>query len=219
MTEITRARLSTPIRVWPRLAIIAPLLFTISAITHSLARPEHSLVTDPVSALAAGPGGWVQNVTFILTGGLLLGFAWGIHLELGSAVSFNLAGLLLAVFGLGLVGAGVFPAVDAAGTFTEDRTVHVAAGFVTFVSAGPAALALASRMRKMTPLKYLASYLRSVGIGLIVLLVLGGLLVRPASAPFHDYLGVFQWSFLAVWFPCLMMVGYRLLRTREGRPR
>ncbi|MQA13761.1 MAG: DUF998 domain-containing protein [Pseudonocardiaceae bacterium] len=48
------------------------MAFALVTITHSLARADHSLVSMPISALSAGPSGWVQNVNFVGLGVLLL---------------------------------------------------------------------------------------------------------------------------------------------------
>ncbi len=45
--------------------IADPIMFAVVALVQSLLRPEHSLVADPISALAAGPSGWVQDVNFL----------------------------------------------------------------------------------------------------------------------------------------------------------
>ena len=42
--------------------IAGPLIFAVAALMQSLLREDHSLVALPISALAAGPSGWVQNL-------------------------------------------------------------------------------------------------------------------------------------------------------------
>jgi len=39
--------------------IAGPVIFAGVALVQSLLRPDHSLVRHPISALAAGPSGWV----------------------------------------------------------------------------------------------------------------------------------------------------------------
>jgi hypothetical protein len=63
--------------------ILGPILFAVVAVVHSLPRSDHSLVALPISALAAGPSGWVQDVNFLLVG-LLIAYAIGIHLGVRS---------------------------------------------------------------------------------------------------------------------------------------
>jgi len=60
--------------------IAGPVMFTVVALVQSLLRPEHGLVAHPISALAAGPSGWVQDVNFLVIGPLLIAYAIGLHL-------------------------------------------------------------------------------------------------------------------------------------------
>ena len=57
------AKTRTMIRLLATFGVRAPLTFAASALTQSLARDEHNLLRDPISALAAGPAGWMQDVT------------------------------------------------------------------------------------------------------------------------------------------------------------
>lgn len=60
--------------------IAGPIMFAVVAVVQSLLRPDHSLVVDPISALAAGPSGWVQSVNFLVLGTLMIAYAIGLHL-------------------------------------------------------------------------------------------------------------------------------------------
>lgn len=214
MIRLPRERvLSRTVRRWLGVAgISAPTVFTVSAVTHSLTRDDHSLLSDPVSALAAGPGGWIQDLTFAATGLLVVAFGLGLHLTLRPSRHLDPGPQLLALFGLGLIAAALWPAVDASGAFTANRPPHVVAGLVTFASAWPAALALAPRLAKDPAWGNLSRYVRAVGVLLLPLFIAGVTLVRPASAPLHDWLGLFQWVYLSVWFPCIAVLAVRLLR-------
>jgi hypothetical protein len=41
------------------LAVAGPIMFAVVALMHSFFREDHSLTEHPVSALAAGPSGWI----------------------------------------------------------------------------------------------------------------------------------------------------------------
>src|SRR5713101_4567384 len=60
--------------------IAAPIVFTILLIVQGMLHPEYSHVTMPISALSARPGGWIQNLNFVISGVLLTAFAIGLHL-------------------------------------------------------------------------------------------------------------------------------------------
>ncbi len=216
--QTERAETSTVIRLLAVAGILAPVGFAVSALVQSLARDEHELIHDPISALAAGPTGWIQDVTFAGTGVLLVGFSLGLHITIRPHRHFDPGAQLLGLFGLGLIGAAVWPAVDASGAFTDGSVPHAIAGFVAFGSAGFAALALARRLSHDPRWSDLARHARDVGAVLLLLFVALGALVRPPGAPLHDWLGLAQWIFLAVWFPCIAVLAVRLLRASRVHP-
>ena len=84
--------------------IASPIVFVTSFVIQGSMRPGYDPLRHPVSALSLGPGGWVQMVTFWVTGLLVLAFAVALRRAgLGRTVP-----ILFAVVGAGLVGAGFF---------------------------------------------------------------------------------------------------------------
>jgi hypothetical protein len=70
----------------------------------------------PVSLLSTGERGWTQVANFIVDGLLLFGFAVGLHRAFDQrGTSATLGPLLLGVFALGVIGAGVFSTDPGAG--------------------------------------------------------------------------------------------------------
>jgi hypothetical protein len=51
--------------------IAGPVLFVVFVLVQSLLHPDYSHVALPISALAAWPGGWVQNANFVVFGLLM----------------------------------------------------------------------------------------------------------------------------------------------------
>lgn len=72
-------------------------------------RSGYSIVRDPVSSLSIGRYGWIQMISFCMTGTLFLLFAYGVWrwLQISSRKSFW-GPFLLALAGIGLIGAGFF---------------------------------------------------------------------------------------------------------------
>ncbi len=68
------------ITVMAAAGIAGSIMFAVVALVQSLLRGDHSLVTMPISALAAGPSGWVQDVNFLVFGSLMIAYAIGLHL-------------------------------------------------------------------------------------------------------------------------------------------
>jgi hypothetical protein len=83
----------------------AALLFTLVWVVEGARRADYRPSYHPISALSLGPGGWVQATSFIVAGTLLAAFAGGVRL----AEQLVAVPVLLALAGLGLIGAGALP--------------------------------------------------------------------------------------------------------------
>jgi Protein of unknown function (DUF998) len=74
----TRRRSALPALAWA--GIIGPVLFTVVFLAQeALRRGEYDPVAEPVSALEAGPNGWVQRLNFLIFGLLTMAHAIGLH--------------------------------------------------------------------------------------------------------------------------------------------
>ncbi len=90
----------------PRWAgLLAGPVFVGSFLIQGALRPGYDPLRHPVSALSLGPGGWLQMITFWVTGLLVVGFAVGLR----RAGHGRAAPILLALVGVGLIGAGFLP--------------------------------------------------------------------------------------------------------------
>jgi hypothetical membrane protein len=201
--------------------IAGPLIFAVVALVQSLLRPDHSLVAHPISALAAGPSGWVQDVNFLVFGSLMIVYAIGLHLGVRPSWAGVVGPAFVVLSGVGLVWVGLFPAIDATGAFDENRVLHILGFIMTFLGAAIGLILMARRMARDPRWRSLGTYTLVAGIAMLVLFLVGGGLVRPPGAPLHPWLGLFQWVLLAVWFPCTIVLALRLLRIASAahRPR
>jgi hypothetical membrane protein len=192
--------------------IAGPITFAVVALVHSLLRQDHSLVAHPISALAAGPSGWLQNANFLLFGLLMIAYAIGLHLGVRPSRAGVVGAAFLMLSGVGLMWGGVFPATDATGAFDGDRLLHIPGFVMTFLGGGIGLIAMSRRMARDPRWEDLATYALLSGIAMLALIVAGGGLVRPPGAPLHAWFGLFQWVLLAVWLPCTVVLALRLLR-------
>lgn len=87
----------------------AAVLFHGLVLMQALARPEYEPLRHPLSLLAVGAQGWVQTMNFILSGLLLIAFAAGVRRSAPVGATTIAAPLLLALYGCGMVMAGIFP--------------------------------------------------------------------------------------------------------------
>jgi hypothetical membrane protein len=192
--------------------IAGPIIFTVVALMQSLLRQDHSLVAHPISALAAGSSGWVQNVNFLLFGLLMIAYGVGLHLGVRPSRAGVVGVVFLVLSGVGLMWGGLFPATDGMGAFDEDRVLHIPGFIMTFLGGGIGIIVMSRRMARDSRWRSLATYALVTGIAMLVLILVGGGLVRPPGAALHAWFGLFQWVLLAVWLPCTVFLALRLLR-------
>ena len=84
--------------------IVGPILFTVTFFVQGLFRlEEYDPVAEVVSALEAGPGGWVQQVNFVVFGLLTIAFVVALHLGLRPTYWGFIGPSLLVLSGMVLV--------------------------------------------------------------------------------------------------------------------
>lgn len=88
--------------------LLAGPLFVVTFLLEGAFRDGYNPIRHPVSSLALGPSGWVQIVNFLVAGVLSLAFAVGLRRNLMPGPGSAAGPLLIAVWGVGLLGAGVF---------------------------------------------------------------------------------------------------------------
>lgn len=117
-------------------------------------RPGYDPTYHTGSALSLGDRGWIQIANFLQLGLGMLVFAVGVHQTLNSVVG----AVLVAIFGLGAIVAGVFrmdpmrgyPPGALTGTpaeLTGHHKVHEVAGPIMFIAIFGACLALAGHLQ------------------------------------------------------------------------
>jgi hypothetical protein len=83
--------------------LAGPLFVSAFLIQGALKGDGYDPVRHPVSSLALGDNGWVQTVNFLVGGLLTIAFAAGLW-----RTGVRAGAVLIGIWGLGLVGAGVF---------------------------------------------------------------------------------------------------------------
>jgi hypothetical membrane protein len=68
---------SAPARTLALAGIIGPIWFTTLVIIQGVLLADYSHVRLPISALAAWPTGWMQNINFFVFGSLTMVYAFG----------------------------------------------------------------------------------------------------------------------------------------------
>jgi hypothetical membrane protein len=113
---------------------------------------------------------------------------------------------------------GVFPATTTTGAFDGECLLHIPGFVMTFLGGGIGLIAMSRRMARDPRWQGLATYALLSGVAMLVLIAVGGGLVRPPGAPVHTWFGLFQWVLLAVWLPCTVVLALDLLGLARGAP-
>ena len=179
----------------------------------------------PISALAAWPTGWIQNVNFYVMGVLTMAFAVALHHGVQPTRRGRAGVALLVLGGLGVVWAGIFPwkMVDNVPTKTAP---HVIGAVMAFAATGLGFLVFSRRMIADPGWRGLATYTMLTGITVLLLFVALGFFSIADGAPLHAWAGLLQRLLCAVWFTCWIVLALRLrsgrreiYRSRELKPR
>jgi hypothetical membrane protein len=194
--------------------IVGPIVFTLGFLAQEFfRRGEYSPMAEPVSALEAGPNGWIQQVNFVVFGLLTIAYAVGLHLGVRPTRAGVVGPAILAWSGVGLVLAGVLPLREDAAGVTYDATgLHIVNGMIFFLSLGPGLITMSRRLARDPRWRNLATYALATGIALLIMFVAFGRLVAPDDAPLHPWAGLAQRVAIAVWFACTITLALRLLR-------
>ncbi len=156
---------------------VGPVLFIVVFLVEGATRPGYSAWRNYVSSLSLSSQGWEQIANFIVCGLLIFGFSFALRRGLGPGKGATAASVLLGLFGLGLVVAGIFvtdpnlgypPGAHMGGLQTLHGTIHGLAGLFDFATLGLAALILARRFAGDPAWKGWALYSTLTGAAVLI---------------------------------------------------
>ena len=131
---------------------VGPLLNIVVLLILGAARPSYNAWQVPDSALELGPGGWLQTANYIVTGALVMSFAIGLRRVLRAGRGSTWGPILLGIYGLTFIGAGIFvtdPSMGyppgASGAESVHGFIHDLFGLLQFISVIAACFVLARR--------------------------------------------------------------------------
>ena len=205
-----------PVLAWA--GIIGPVLFTAAFLAQELARrDEYSPMTETVSALEAGPNGWIQQLSFVVLGVLTMAHAAGLHAGVRRTRGGLAGPALLFLTGIGTLVAAVFPLREDAAGVTYDPGGHVVGGMIFFLGSPAALILLSRRLRRDPRWRDLAGYTLVSGLLLVVMAAVMMRLAIPDDAALHDWAGLLQRiAVVVLLFPCRVALGVRLLHIARG---
>jgi hypothetical protein len=186
---------------------IGPLLFIVVFLILGATRPHYNAWQIPVSSLSIGEAGWTQMTNFMVCGALVFGFAIGLRRVLRTGRGSIWGPILLGIFGLCLIGAGIFVTDPGLGyppgastTPTVHGTLHNVLSLFVFASLIAACFVLARRDAADPAERGWAWYSVATGLLVAVLFVLTGVVaVQGGPAGIVQRICIIVgWSWIAV---------------------
>jgi len=157
------------------MGIVGPLLFIAIFLLEDLTRPGFSPWRDFVSSLALSSQGWEQIANFIICGLCVVGFSIGVRQVMPTGPAHLWGPLLLAIFGLSLIVAGIFvtdPSLGyppgAAVVQTWHGTIHGLNAPIAFGSVTAAAFVFSRRFLADPPRRSFGRYSLISGAALLI---------------------------------------------------
>lgn len=224
VTRQVHARAEQSTRLLLAGGVVGPLLFIVVFLIEGATRPGYSAWRNYVSSLGLSNQGWEQIANFIVCGLLILGFAVGLRRVLRPGRASVWGPLLLGVFALGLVVAGLFvtdpslgypPGTSArGGPQTFHGTIHGLASLVAFIPLAAACFVLARRFAGDPDWKGWAPYSIASGALVAVFFVASlamGVLAENGTLPGAPT-GLLQRIAIVVGWGWIALLAARLLR-------
>jgi hypothetical membrane protein len=195
-----------------------PVLFLIVSTFLGLVDPDFDVMTEPVSALAWGPLGWVQTANFYALGAATIAFALGLYRSLEGHGRMG-AAILLSISGLALILAGVFKGTPPGAEPTSSGMTHGMAFFWTFIPLPTAFALTALRLKVEQGWGAHAVYSAAMPSVVFGLVVIYGVLGSDPGAPLFFVGGILNRVLIALAFAWVTITAGRLLRNTGIRAR
>lgn len=151
---------------------VGPLVFIVVFLVEGATRPGYSAWRHYVSQLATGDFGWMQVINFLTCGTLVLAFAIGLRQAIKGTRGSTVGPLLLGLFAIALIVAGVFVTDPALGyplgapqVHTTHAMIHGLAGLAAFSLLAATAFVMAGHFAATRERRW-AIY--SAGVGLLI---------------------------------------------------
>ena len=201
--------------------VVGGLGFPAVMLAAGAVREHYSALRQPGSMLSLGPGGWAQITNFVVCGLLMVAFAIGLRRIRHSGRAAAWVPMLVATYGVGLVGAGVFvpdpsygyppgAPLGPAPSFSVHGTLHEVAGYMMF---GPLLAACFIRGRRFAARadhRGWAAY--SYVTGLVIVASIAGAFREWSTGSPDNFGGLFQRIAIIAGWLWVALVALRTIR-------
>lgn len=186
--------------------VVAGGFYLIVGLANALTREGFEIGRHPLSLLMLGERGWMQRTNLILTGLMVIAAANGFSRALRRLGRGRGSAALLGIFGLGLIGSGIFPPDPMAGfpsdTLESEATLsgllHLGFGAVGFLALAVTALLVAGVFEAGGSPRH-ARYSRASGIAILLGFVGGASLSQSSAGVAALWIAVIAgWAWLAI---------------------
>jgi hypothetical membrane protein len=202
---------------------LGPMVFLTVLMLAGLVRPGYDPVTTYASDLAVGETGWLQTANFIGFGCLVILFAAGLQRGLDGGRALRVSSMLLAITGVGLIVAGVFPTDLIGQPSTTHGAMHFVASLLMFGTLDAVFFVIVMPLRQDERWAGYARYSTITGIVAAGLCIASVAAALPATfnnyqaGPLAPWTGLVQRALFVVAFGWIAVLGLRLLRVSRTR--
>lgn len=200
-------------------AVAGPLYLVVGLI-QAFTRPGFDIRRHDLSLLANGDWGWIQIANLIVSGLLVIAGTIGMRRAMSTGRARTWGPLLVAVYGLGLIGAGIFTADPALGfppgtpadahTFSWHGMLHLLCAGVGFLSLIAACFVFARRFAAARERGWVAY---SVVTGVVFFLAFAGV----AAGSGNSFAVLALWIGIVLAWSWISALSVRLTGARERR--
>ena len=191
--------------------LAVPIVFTLLVIIGGFAQDGYSHASQAISELAGveATNPLIQNLNFVISGLLIMGFAWGLHLGINRGQGAVIGPALVGFFGLTTAFAQPLLPCDAGCEFeTLTGTLHNVTGMTSFLAV-VAGMVLVSRRVKDDP--WWRSYRGySLIMGAVSLAALIAWIAISKAAGVESVNGLLQRVFVGAALSWIGVMGYHM---------
>ncbi len=204
---------SISLRLVALLGVVSPILCVLVFTLAGILRPGYSPIHSAISALGAGPDGWILNTDLIISGLLFIIFAIGFYWWMRPIINHEwllASTILLLLSGLGVVNEGIFhqPAHGDPAAHLH-MVLHGMGLAVLFYSLIIALLIIGWRLRTIAGWRVYGWYLLLTAFATL------GLLIVPTQIASSGHIwGFIERTQVIVGFSWSIVIGWRLLTYR-----